>query len=316
MGISSFRLILLLLLLHFSGGAVDMGVQGGGSTDESFFVAARTGDVTAVKAFLAQGMNVSKRDVKGNTALIVAAGRGQTEVLKVLLASGADPEEATNAEGLFEGKTALCWAASQGRSNVAAYLIQSGANPHLPMQRGVFAGKTPLMWASSQGRTEVVKLLLSAGAEVDYSSDSGAFRGKNSLMWASSQGRVETVAALLMHGSNVNTVDSDNISALMWASGSETRDDGHKKGLLEKATKGHIDVIQLLLKYGAIVDLQDKDGITAVMYASFNGHSGAVQVGERKNTEDERVAHTIIANTRTHIHTPTHELNKCIQDAH
>jgi hypothetical protein len=134
------------------------------------------------------------------------------------------------------------------------------------------------MWASSQGRTEVVKLILATGAEVDFAPDSGNFRGKNSLMWASSQGRVETVAALLMHGSNVNAVDGDRISALMWASGSEAADDRHKKGLLEKATKGHIDVVQLLIKYGALADMQDKDGVTALMYASFNGHAGAVQV--------------------------------------
>ncbi len=48
----------------------------------------------------------------------------------------------------------------------------------------------------------------------------------------------------------------------MWASGSETSNDEHKKGLLEKATKGHIDVVLKLLHYGAQPDMQDKDGIT------------------------------------------------------
>lgn len=60
-------------------------------------------------------------------------------------------------------------------------------------------------------------------------------------MWASSQGREETVSVLLEAGSDVNAVDSDGVSALMWASGSEAADENdHKKGLLEKATKGHI----------------------------------------------------------------------------
>jgi ankyrin repeat protein len=96
-------------------------------------------------------------------------------------------------------------------------------------------------------------------------------------MWASSQGRVETVKLLLEAGSNVNAVDSDGVSALMWASGSEAADEeSHKKGLLETATKGHVEVVQFLLKYGAQADLKDKDGITAIMFASYHGHVGAV----------------------------------------
>jgi ankyrin repeat protein len=97
-------------------------------------------------------------------------------------------------------------------------------------------------------------------------------------MWASSQGRFDTVQSLLEAGSNVNAVDADGISALMWASGSEaTGNDDHKKGLLEKALKGHVQVIQLLLKYGAMPDMRDKDRITAIMFAAFNGHDGAVR---------------------------------------
>ena len=284
----SLRLVLVLCLffqrtlqvtdslhLNANGGEADP-APSSLSADDSYFNAVRTGDVVTVKQYLDAGMAVSKRDVKGNTALIIAAGRGQAEIARLLLQHGASPDEATS-EGLFESKSALCWAASQGRGAVAAMLIQNGGTVNLPQPLGVFAGKTALMWASSQGRTDVVNLLLSAGAEVNYSSDTGTFRGKNSLMWASSQGRLDTVAALLQHGSNVNAVDVDNVSALMWASGSEVADEGHKKGLFSKANKGHIDVVQLLLKYGAYPDLSDKDGITAIMYASFNGHAGAVQ---------------------------------------
>ena len=46
-------------------------------------------------------------------------------------------------------------------------------------------------------------------------------QGKTCLMWASSQGRVDTVAVLLEAGADVNAVDEDGVSALMWASGSE-----------------------------------------------------------------------------------------------
>jgi ankyrin repeat protein len=186
-----------------------------------------------------------------------------------------------------------------------ALLLNAGANAFKPADRGVFLGKTPLMWASSQGRTDVVRILISAGADVNFSSSLGNFKvrylihyseltqiihawllllcgqlqGKNALMWASSQGRVDTVATLLDAGCDVNAVDNDGVSALMWASGSEVRDDkGHKNGLLEKAEKGHVEVVTLLLKYGALPDKRDRDGITAIMYACFHGHAGAVEV--------------------------------------
>lgn len=277
-------LILLLLLLRPSRQATDKlhhlepnsptttVVQ---NSADSFFNAARTGDLALFLEHLAAGMPVSRRDAKGNTALIIAAGRGQTEIIRHLLQAGVSPDESTS-EGLFETKSALCWSASQGRGAAAAMLIQAGA-VLLPQLRGVFSGKTPLHWASSQGRTDVVNLLLSAGAEVDFASDTGSFRGKNSLMWSSSQGRLDTVAMLLQHGSKVNAVDVDNVSALMWASGSEVADEGHKRGMFSAANKGHIDVVQLLLRFGAEPDMQDKDGITAVMYAAFNGHTGAVR---------------------------------------
>ena len=78
-------------------------------------------------------------------------------------------------------------------------------------------------------------------------------------MWASSQGRVDTVATLLEHGADVNALDGDRMSALMWAAGSEARDQSHMRGMLEKPSKGSTDVVQLLLRYGALVDMRDRD---------------------------------------------------------
>lgn len=216
-------------------------------------------------------------DAKGNSALIIASGRGRVEAIRILLAHNASVESFT-LQGLFQGKTALMWASSQGRIEAVTLLIQAGASVHREMESGVFQGKTALMWASSQGRFEVVKILLSATVDVDHFSKIGNFKGKTALMWASSQGRLETVNVLLEAGASVNMADNDGITALMWAAGSETDDsDGHKKGLLEKANKGHTGTIKLLLQYGASPDLQDNDGITSLMYAAFHGHLDAVE---------------------------------------
>lgn len=47
------------------------------------------------------------RDIKGNTGIIIASGRGgHVEIMKLLLSYGANPEDATSI-GIFEGKTAI-----------------------------------------------------------------------------------------------------------------------------------------------------------------------------------------------------------------
>jgi ankyrin repeat protein len=273
-----FLLILLLVLALCRHGGAAAGSGNSQASDESdIFSNSRAGDIEAVKGFLEEGIGASVRDSKGNTPLIIAAGRGHADVITLLLDAGANFDEAT-AFGIFEGKSALCWATSQGRVKAVVTLLQAGASPNFVQQVGAFAGKTPLMWAASQGKNEVLRLLISAGAEVDFASQSGNFMGKSGLMWASSQGRVDAVTTLLEHGADVNAVDSDRMSALMWAAGSEARDKSHMRGLLEKPSKGSTEVVQLLLKYGAFVDMRDKDGITSLMYACYHGHAGAVSV--------------------------------------
>ena len=42
-----------------------------------------------------EGVDVSSRDNKGNTAIIIAAGRGRTQIIKLLLSYGANPEDST-----------------------------------------------------------------------------------------------------------------------------------------------------------------------------------------------------------------------------
>ena len=117
--------------------------QLGGQIDEKFFSSVRTGDIETMMKYLNQGIDVSSKDSKGNTAMIIAAGRGQVEAMKILLEQGASYEEMTQL-GLFQGKSALSWAASQGRAGATAVLLNAGANPHFPAMKGVFLGKVCL----------------------------------------------------------------------------------------------------------------------------------------------------------------------------
>ena len=58
----------------------------------------------------------------------------------------------------------------------------------------------------------------------------------------------------LKNGADVNAIDNDGITALMWAS-----------------ARGYTDVVRFLLENGANVNVKANDGLTALIWASDNG---------------------------------------------
>lgn len=83
------------------------------------------------------------RDGYGDTPLLLAAVNGHTEVIKRLLAEGADPDLKDN-----QGCTALLLAARNGHVKA--------------VELSLTTGQTPLMWAMREGHGDVVKLLKAA----------------------------------------------------------------------------------------------------------------------------------------------------------
>jgi ankyrin repeat protein len=53
------------------------------AVDEAFFTSARVGDLKSLQEYLAKGVSVNEKDSKGNSPLIIAAGRGQLAVVEV-----------------------------------------------------------------------------------------------------------------------------------------------------------------------------------------------------------------------------------------
>jgi len=88
---------------------------------EFFVYAAALGDLATVKTFLAHGIPVDIRD-GGKTALYGAAVGGKTEVLKYLIAAGAD----ANATDSW-GESPLAVAIAEKHQEAAAVLSEHGA---------------------------------------------------------------------------------------------------------------------------------------------------------------------------------------------
>jgi uncharacterized protein len=91
----------------------DLNQMGVEYTEQQFAKSAGAGDMTAVKLFLDAGMDVN---AGGGAALGLAAGRGQTEMVKLLLSKGAKPTS-----------NALQFARTRGHKEIEKILIDAGA---------------------------------------------------------------------------------------------------------------------------------------------------------------------------------------------
>lgn len=92
-------------------------------TTEAFFAAVRKGDAKAVEDFLNKGVSVEAKWRYDQTALFPASDRGHVEVVKVLLAHGAN----VNAEDSFYHATPMTWATSNDHPEVVQLLLEKGA---------------------------------------------------------------------------------------------------------------------------------------------------------------------------------------------
>lgn len=104
--------------------------------------AARKGDVVAVTAALDKGADVNAKFRYGTTALFKAAERGHADVVKVLLARGAD----ATVKDTFYGATAMSWALDNDHVEVVrAILEKDESSVAQVLMRGARQGKAPLV---------------------------------------------------------------------------------------------------------------------------------------------------------------------------
>ncbi|KAJ3044440.1 hypothetical protein HK097_001466 [Rhizophlyctis rosea] len=217
-------------------------------------------------------------------ALLIAAGRGYIDIVRILLDAGAHMESTDFLAGLKEypssisrplglkrkeiliemgvetfvislahfrdwlqGHCALRRAALKGHSEVLQLFLEAGAYFR--------CGNDWLLWTAAKlGRTTVVRVLLEAGADV-HSLEDEALRN------AAAAGHVETVLALLEAGADIHSQDDEALQVAAWAGHVETVLALLKAGakvqcsadvaLKIGAAVGHVETVSALLEAGA-----------------------------------------------------------------
>ncbi len=124
-------------------------------------------------------------------------------------------------------------------------LLDRGANVNA---KGKYSGWTPLMLAARKGDTELLNLLLAHGADVNAKSP---VQNRTALMEAVRNRKIEAAKALLTAYPDVDAVDWEGYTVLMFA-----------------AVSGQRDSVNVLLAYGADVNVKNKVGSSALMMAS------------------------------------------------
>lgn len=108
----------------------------------------------SVKALLQSGrVDLNARNRAGETALMMAALKGELELCRQLLETGAAADH--------EGWTPLHYAAAQEESRIVELLLARGVKVDAESPNRT----TPLMMAAGYGSEEAVRLLLKAGAD-------------------------------------------------------------------------------------------------------------------------------------------------------
>ena len=275
--------------------------------------AAAAGNVSVVRWFLDQGVDVDASDKSGFTALIAASGRGQVKVVKLLKAC-AQPNLKTHSNqaaihlavrhnqlrtirtlatmpGLDlnlpnqHGRTALHIAATHGFLPIVRFLVK---HPRVNLQAVDVEGFNALHLATGGHQTEVVKFLETVGFDLNALCG----RRTSALFIACAVGCLELVKDLF--GRTNFSIDEDGDSELHVAVRHPPVLEyvlAQKKHALDAVTNDGstalhrainedmktIDVVRTLVAANAPLDAKDELGCTPFFKACHHGNTKVVR---------------------------------------
>ncbi|XP_068609029.1 ankycorbin [Brachionichthys hirsutus] len=199
--------------------------------DERLLAAVEHGEAEKVAALLAKkGASAVKLDNEGKSPLHVAAARGQTDCLSVILAHGADLSATDSA-----GFNPLHLAAKNNHIECCKKLIQSKC----PIDAADSSGRTALHHAAASGNIQTVQLLCELKGPTDLK-DADGF---TPLLLSAKHAHADVCRALLDCGAEINACDNSGRTGLMLASESNA-----------------VSVVEILVQRGAVLPAVDPQG--------------------------------------------------------
>lgn len=150
------------------------------SGNSLLMIAARNANHELLDFLVGNRANLSRKNRYGDSALMLAAFRGDVRVVLKLLAAGARIGD--------KGWNALHYSAFNGQAEVVRMLAANTPDLDGPAPNG----QTALMLAAKSGKLDVVRMLVDAGAGIDVK----GYDGKTAVQVAEEAGQAEAVEYL------------------------------------------------------------------------------------------------------------------------
>jgi ankyrin repeat protein len=214
---------------------------------KSLLDAALEGHLDRVKELLENGTPANTRgnyyNATGVTALALAAQKGHIDIVRELIVYGARANIKYKFNDNGRESHALCHIPDN--VEILHLLIIASGDIHDP---------NILPSIVIRNCIKVLRELIALGVDIHVKID----YFNNVFLVANT---VEMIEELLAHGFDVNSVDRDRYTLLMWA-----------------AQKGRLDLVRCLLKNGADVNMKSDLCRTALSMAAKNDHKNVVNV--------------------------------------
>lgn len=241
------------------------------------YLAAERGELTTVLGFVQNGLDINATNHEGRSLLMAAANCGHFDLLRMLLAHGANPNHQD-----VNYITPVMTAARSGYAHIIRILHHAGAGLY---GRNKF-GHSALSWAIKWNKTESALYLIEQGS-CTYEED---IDGVTPLEWAYTNQMWSVLGALLKTGVWNSSqplfrimhaaVSDNNVTILRMCLDNLTDRSIHGPfGLTPMHLAAHLDyphILDLCSRMGSSPDSEDIHGSTPLMYAARQGNRASV----------------------------------------
>nr|AEL30802.1 transient receptor potential cation channel subfamily A member 1 [Carollia brevicauda] len=206
------------------------------------------------------GTNVNLEGENGNTAVLIACSKDNSEALQILLKNGAKPC-ISNKWGCFPVHQAAFSGAKKCMEILLKYGEEHGFNRQSHINFVTNGKASPLHMAVQSGDLEMIKMCLDNGAQLELMEN-----GKcTALHFAATQGATEIVKLMITSysgtGDIVNSVDGNQETML------------HRASLFD-----HHELAEYLISVGADINSTDSEGRSPLLLATASASWNTVNL--------------------------------------